>query len=226
MDILLMNRKGFTIIEVLVSLIILSIIAIISSNILQSSLDTERDTTRQLNSIKELNLSSSIIRRDIRQIVNIPSRYFFGNTLYGTLIGSSDSESISFSTRIKSLSNEVSPIKRVEYVLEKNILVRRQYFSSNPYDQSAYTESKLLIDFSELRFSFMYDNKWHSSWPINLATSKKIPTIIKLDFTTNNKEYLWMIEPNILYANQDYRRCPNISSSYSFIVIFCGCINW
>ena len=83
-----MNRKGFTIIEVLVSLIILSIIAIISSNILQSSLDTERDTTRQLNSIKELNLSSSIIRRDIRQIVNIPSRDFFGNTLYGTLIGS------------------------------------------------------------------------------------------------------------------------------------------
>ena len=198
-----MNRKGFTIIEVLVSLIIVSIIAIISSNILQSSLDTERDTTRQLNSIKELNLSSSIIRRDIRQIVNIPSRDFFGNTLYGTLIGSSDSEGISFSTRIKSLSNEVSPIKRVEYVLEKNILVRRQYFSSNPYDQSAYTESKLLIDLSELRFSFMYENKWHSSWPINLATSKKIPTIIKLDFTTNNKEYHWMIEPNILYANQD-----------------------
>ena len=198
-----MNRKGFTIIEVLVSLIILSIIAIISSNILQSSLDTERDTTRQLNSIKELNLSSSIIRRDIRQIVNIPSRDFFGNTLYGTLIGSSDSEGISFSTRIKSLSNEVSPIKRVEYVLEKNILVRRQYFSSNPYDQNAYTESKLLIDLSELRFSFMYENKWHNSWPINLATSKKIPTIIKLDFTTNNKEYHWMIEPNILYANQD-----------------------
>ena len=166
-------------------------------------MDTERDTTRQLNSIKELNLSSSIIRRDIRQIVNIPSRDFFGNTLYGTLIGSSDSEGISFSTRIKSLSNEVSPIKRVEYVLEKNILVRRQYFSSNPYDQSAYTESKLLIDLSELRFSFMYENKWHSSWPINLATSKKIPTIIKLDFTTNNKEYHWMIEPNILYANQD-----------------------
>ena len=198
-----MNRKGFTIIEVLVSLIILSIIAIISSNILQSSLDTERDTTRQLNSIKELNLSSSIIRRDIRQIVNIPSRDFFGNTLYGTLIGSSDSEGISFSTRIKSLSNEVSPIKRVEYVLEKNILVRRQYFSSNPYDQSAYIESKLLIDLSELRFSFMYENKWHNSWPINLITSKKIPTIIKLDFTTNNKEYHWMIEPNILYANQD-----------------------
>ena len=198
-----MNSKGFTIVEVLVSLIILSIIAVISSNILQSSLDTERDTTRQLNSIKELNLASSIIRRDIRQIVNIPSRDFFGNSLYGTLIGSGDSQSILFNTRIKSLSNEVSPIKRVEYILEKDMLVRRQYFSSNPYDQGAYTESKILIDISELKFSFMYKNKWHNSWPVDLITSKKIPTIVKLDFTTNSKEYHWMIEPNILYANQD-----------------------
>ena len=198
-----MNSKGFTIVEVLVSLIILSIIAVISSNILQSSLDTERDTTRQLNSIKELNLASSIIRRDIRQIVNIPSRDFFGNSLYGTLIGSGDSQSILFNTRIKSLSNKVSPIKRVEYILEKDILVRRQYFSSNPYDQGAYTESKILIDISELKFSFMYKNKWHNSWPVDLITSKKIPTIVKLDFTTNSKEYHWMIEPNILYANQD-----------------------
>ena len=81
-----MNSKGFTIVEVLVSLIILSIITVISSNILQSSLDSERDATKHLNSIKELNLSSSIMRRDIRQIVNIPSRDFFGNTLYGSLI--------------------------------------------------------------------------------------------------------------------------------------------
>ncbi len=174
-----MNSKGFTIVEVLVSLIILSIITVISSNILQSSLDSERDATEHLNSIKELNLSSSIMRRDIRQIANIPSRDFFGNSLYGTLIGKNDSQGISFSTRIKSLSNEVSPIKRVEYILENDALVRRQYFSSNPYDQSAYTESKLLIDLSELRFSFMYENKWHNSWPINLITSKKIPTIIQ-----------------------------------------------
>ena len=120
-----MNRKGFTIVEVLVSLIILSIIAVISSNILQSSLDTERNTTKHLNSIKELNLSSSILRRDIRQIVNIPSRDFFGNTLYGTFVSNENSEAIMFNTKIKSLSNKVSPIKRVEYILEKDVLFRR-----------------------------------------------------------------------------------------------------
>ena len=44
-------RKGFTLIEVLVSLVILSIIAIISSNILQSSLETERVASKRLNDV-------------------------------------------------------------------------------------------------------------------------------------------------------------------------------
>ena len=46
-----MNNKGFTIIEVLVTLIILSMIAIITSNILQSSLESEKEvySTLKLN---------------------------------------------------------------------------------------------------------------------------------------------------------------------------------
>ena len=71
-----MNNKGFTIIEVLVSLVILSMIAIVSSNILKSSLETEQETSQHLNYIKELNLASTIIRRDLRQIVNVSSKEF------------------------------------------------------------------------------------------------------------------------------------------------------
>ena len=74
-----MNNKGFTIIEVLVTLIILSMIAIISSNILQSSLESEKVSSQRLNSIKELNLASSILRRDIRQIANVSIKDFYGN---------------------------------------------------------------------------------------------------------------------------------------------------
>ena len=73
-----MINKGFTIIEVLVSLVILSIITLITSNILQSSLDTESKTTQHLNLIKSINLSSSNVRRDLRQIVNVTSYDFFG----------------------------------------------------------------------------------------------------------------------------------------------------
>ena len=89
-----MNNKGFTIIEILISLVILSMIAIVSSNILKSSLNTEQETSLQLNSIKELNLASTIFRRDLRQIVNVNSKDFYGNNLSGTLISQVNSKSL------------------------------------------------------------------------------------------------------------------------------------
>tara|TARA_B100001287_G_C22674054_1_gene526752 strand:+ start:844 stop:1434 length:591 start_codon:yes stop_codon:yes gene_type:complete len=194
-----MSNKGFTIIEVLISLIILSMIAIVSSNILKSSLNTEQETSLQLNSIKELNLASTIIRRDLRQIVNVNSKDFYGNNLYGTFISQINSQSLMFNSNIKSLSNEVSPIKRIQYELDDNNLIRKQYFSSNPYGQDDFIKIELIKNVDDLRFSFFHENSWHQSWPFSLVTSNKIPILIKIEFTKNNKEYSWIVDPNITY---------------------------
>jgi type II secretion system protein J len=196
-----MKNKGFTIIEVLVSLVILSMITIISSNILRSSLTTEQDAASQLDSIKELNLASTIIRRDLRQIANVNSKDFYGNNLYGTFISQINSQNVMFNSNIKSLSNEASPIKRIQYELVNKSFIRKQYFSSNPHSQDDFTSIDLLRDIDNLNFSFFYENSWHESWPINLETSNKIPILIKIEFTKNNKEYLWIIDPNITYAS-------------------------
>jgi len=196
-----MKNKGFTIIEVLVSLVILSMITIVSSNILKSSLATEQDAASQLNSIKELNLASTIIRRDLRQVANVNSKDFYGNNLYGNFISQINSQSIMFNSNIKSLSNDVSSIKRIQYELINKSFIRKQYFSANPYNQDDFTSVELLRDIDSLNFSFFHENSWHASWPINLVTSSQIPILIKIEFTKNNKEYLWIIDPNIAYAS-------------------------
>ncbi len=196
-----MKNKGFTIIEVLVSLVILSMITIVSSNILKSSLATEQDAASQLNSIKELNLASTIIRRDLRQVANVNSKDFYGNNLYGNFISQINSQSIMFNSNIKSLSNEVSSIKRIQYELINKSFIRKQYFSANPYNQDDFTSVELLRDIDSLNFSFFHENSWHASWPINLVTSNQIPILIKIEFIKNNKEYLWIIDPNIAYAS-------------------------
>ena len=196
-----MKNKGFTIIEVLVSLVILSMITIVSSNILKSSLATEQDAASQLNSIKELNLASTIIRRDLRQVANVNSKDFYGNNLYGNFISQINSQSIMFNSNIKSLSNDVSSIKRIQYELINKSFIRKQYFSANPYNQDDFTSVELLRDIDSLNFSFFHENSWHASWPINLVTSNQIPILIKIEFTKNNKEYLWIIDPNIAYAS-------------------------
>ena len=70
-------NKGFTLVEVLVSLVILSLIGLICSQILSSALESEEISTKKLNEVKELSLSSSIIRRDLRQAVNVPEEIDF-----------------------------------------------------------------------------------------------------------------------------------------------------
>lgn len=198
-----MSKKGFTIIEVLVTLIILSMIAIISSNILQSSLESEKVSSQRLYSIKELNLASSILRRDIRQIANVSIKDFYGNKINGTFISELGSENLMFTTKVKSFSNEVSPLKRVQYVIENKNFIRKQYYSSNPYNQDEYTKSIIINDIDNLKLSFLNENKWHQSWPVSPITSKKIPTLIKIDFRLDNKDYSWVINPNIEYALQN-----------------------
>ncbi len=198
-----MSKKGFTIIEVLVTLIILSMIAIISSNILQSSLESEKISSQRLNSIKELNLASSILRRDIRQIANVSIKDFYGNKINGTFISELGSENLMFTTKVKSFSNEVSPLKRVQYVIENKNFIRKQYYSSNPYNQDVFTKSIIINDIDNLKLSFLNENKWHQSWPVSPITSKKIPTLIKIEFRLDNKDYSWVINPNIEYALQN-----------------------
>ena len=196
-------NKGFTIIEVLVSLAILSMIALVSSNILKSSLATEQQTKQHLDSIKELNLASTIVRRDIRQIVNVSSKDFYGNDMYGTFISPINSQSLMFSSNIKSLSDEISPIKRIQYELVDGTLNRKQFFSSNPYEPDDYTNTELINNIDYIEFTYLYENSWHESWPISLITSKKIPTLIKIEFSKQNKDYSWIIDPNISYAIQN-----------------------
>ena len=194
-----MNR-GFTLIEVLVSLVILSMITIISSNILQSSLETEQISSERLQSARALNFSSIILRRDIRQIINVPLRDYYGDPINGTFLGSNDDKRISFNSKIKSISNEISPIKRIEYVLDDNKLIRKQFFSSNPYDSSENIETNFIDDISELDIKFMYERRWYDKWPVSPVTERQIPTLIKLEFKKNGNEYIWIIEPNIDYV--------------------------
>ena len=99
-------KKGFTLIEILVSLVILSMIAVISSNILQSSIEIERTSSERLKVSRSLNLSSIILKRDIRQIINVPLRDNFGNPMNLTFLGSNLDKKISFNTQIKSISNK------------------------------------------------------------------------------------------------------------------------
>ncbi len=193
------NKKGFTLIEVLVSIVILSIIAIVSTNFLQSSITAREDGASKLQNIKELNIASSIVRRDMRQILNVPIRDYFGNNLKGNFIADPVSNSIVFTTIVNS-SFLTSRVRRVEYLYQDEDFIRRQYFADNPYSYDEYFETTLLDEITDIEFSYMSNQKWYAVWPIDITTKAKIPELVKITFIKNDLEYEWIINPNIDYV--------------------------
>jgi len=182
------NRKGFTLIEVLVSIVILSIIAIVSTNFLQSSLEAREQGASKLQNVKELNIASSIVRRDMRQILNVPIRDYFGNNLKGNFIADASSNSIVFTTLVNS-SFSTSRVRRIEYI-----------YQDNTYSYEEYFETVLLDEVTNIEFSYMINSKWYALWPIDIITKRKIPELVKITFIKNNLQYDWFINPNIDYV--------------------------
>ena len=69
------NRQltnGFTLIEVLISLVILSIIAVITSSFLQSSIASKEMVFTKSSQTFQFNLLADALRDDVTNAVNIP----------------------------------------------------------------------------------------------------------------------------------------------------------
>ena len=195
-------RSGFTLIEVLIAIIIMTVIAVISTNILQSSLSSREFTNQSLERIKKINLASNLVRRDFRQSVNVPMKDLYGQPLKATFLSPEGSKRIIFTVLVNRYSEETSGVRRVEYLFNENSFIRRQYFAGNPYSSSDYSESVLFKDISDVKISFSDGIKWVNSWPLDELTQRSIPRLIQIQLMQNNKSIEWIISPKNDYVYQ------------------------
>ena len=77
-----------------------------------------------------------MIKRDLRQALNVPMRDYFGNAYEATFLAPEGSSSLTFTALVDSGDVGSSWVKRIEYVVEDGSFYRRQYFSDNPYPVS------------------------------------------------------------------------------------------
>ena len=195
-------RSGFTLIEVLIAIIIMTVIAVISTNILQSSLSSREFTNQSLERIKKINLASNLVRRDFRQSVNVPMKDLYGQPLKATFLSPEGSKRIIFTVLVNRYSEETSGVRRVEYLFNDNSFIRRQYFAGNPYSSSDYSESVLFKDIDDVKISFSDGIKWVNSWPLDELTQRSIPRLIQIQLMQNNKSIEWIISPKNDYVYQ------------------------
>ena len=192
-------KKGFTLIEVLISLVILSIIAIVSTNFLQSSIDLRNQSKSKVDDIKVFNLGVSTIRRDLMSTVNLPMRDNFGNQL-PNFIGSNTDKKITFLGFINRIDSSRSSISRIEYLFDDTKFIRRVYFTADPYDYDDHIDSVIFDNIDDVEISFLSDNRWFTEWPAGQAAAYKIPKLVKIEINDKDRDFEIIINPNIDYV--------------------------
>ena len=192
-------KKGFTLIEVLISLVILSIIAIVSTNFLQSSIDLRNQSKSKVDDIKVFNLGVSTIRRDLMSVVNLPMRDNFGNQL-PNFIGSNADKKITFLGFINRIDSSRSSISRIEYLFDDTKFIRRVYFTADPYDYDDYIDSVIFNNIDDVEISFLIDNRWFTEWPAGQTAAYKIPKLVKIEINDKDRDFEIIINPNIDYV--------------------------
>ena len=192
-------KKGFTLIEVLISLVILSIIAIVSTNLLQSSIDLRNQSKSKVDDIKVFNLGVSTIRRDLMSTVNLPMRDNFGNQL-PNFIGSNTDKKITFLGFINRIDSSRSSISRIEYLFDDTKFIRRVYFTADPYDYDDHIDSVIFDNIDDVEISFLSDNRWFTEWPAGQTAAYKIPKLVKIEINDKDRDFEIIINPNIDYV--------------------------
>ena len=192
-------KKGFTLIEVLISLVILSIIAIVSTNFLQSSIDLRNQSKSKVDDIKVFNLGVSTIRRDLMSTVNLPMRDNFGNQL-PNFIGSNTDKKITFLGFINRINSSRSSISRIEYLFDDTKFIRRVYFTADPYDYDDHIDSVIFDNIDDVEISFLSDNRWFTEWPAGQTAAYKIPKLVKIEINDKDRDFEIIINPNIDYV--------------------------
>ena len=183
-------------------MVIVSLILLISTNILESSISSRNQTLNVLDDVKEFNLISNTLRRDFRQAMNVPMRDTFGLPVNATFYSAEQSNRVTLTTKVNHSNTMTSNLRRIEYLLQDGALVRRQYYAVNPYMSQESFESKLFEDVDDLSFGFSDGSKWYSQWPKDEVTSRTMPQLIQVKLVIDNHKIEWLIAPRIKHEYQ------------------------
>ena len=186
-------QKGFTLIELVISITLLSFITIITTSILQNSIIQRNLYIENSNNLENYNSFFGIFRDDFRFIQNVDMLNVDGASSFKTLLLNDDEKQLSFIT--KSFSNTDLELKniRVLYFIENGQLYRRQYKSINPADFSDYLDTLILEGVTDIQLKAHNKQRWLNIWPYDEVSKRRLPHAVFLSISQRQKDVFEII---------------------------------
>lgn len=152
----MINRpQGFTLLEVLISLAIFAILALITAQALKVAFRTKEVLFKQNAELTQLEMSFALLSSDITQTT---ARPVLGNDLrlFPAFIGQPGY--IEFSRSDKAIVTNTTkepPFVRIAYLCKNNKLIRRRFNQLDSIDREQFLDQTILEGLSVCRFSYL-----------------------------------------------------------------------
>ena len=186
------TSSGFSILEIVIALTILASISVISTRLIQSSLETKKMSESKLAEIKELSLASTIIRSDLESALEVELKNMLGQAMDTRFLLDQKKHEMTWISLKDAQHYNGSPVRRLKYQFKDSQLFRKQYFAEHPAEEK-YIETVILKNISHWHVELFFQNKWFKHWPVGSVQKNKLPQALKVRFQKNNKDYEWLI---------------------------------
>lgn len=187
-------RKAFTLIEILVALLSVSIITLFSFDYLSNTITVKNQLTFQTTKQQKYTNAINIVRLDLMQLTRMPMKDLNGRFTGVTFFGNNENELMTFiSLGASSQNNIVSKLRRITYVFENGKLIRKSSPSNRP---STLTSEKLLFENIEdltISFSDSWGEGKYDQWPNSNYPLDTVPRYIFLDITIDGDEFSYLL---------------------------------
>lgn len=163
----MIRQRGFTLLELLVSLSIFALIGAMAYGGLQQVLNQREATEAQSQRLADLQKAYRIMQRDLEQLVNRGIRNEYGDSI-NALVGGSGYDGVEFSRA--GYANPAgflrSNIQRVAYVPDQDTLIRRTWRVLDRAQDSLPDEEVLVEGLQQFAIRFLdEDDEWRDNWP-------------------------------------------------------------
>ena len=196
-----MKQKGFTLIEVLVSIALIGLLGFISFSGLSTSLNFNAGISERSKLIHKLEVTNTLLGQDLIQSINRKYRDARGDFNDHTFIGQNQSSSIdlpflSFSINTLAEDKRKGAVRLVEYYLIDNKIKRKEYHHADRTEDTPVYNQTLLSKVEDVELRFYKDDSWTDQWPdgtglFNTGLPKLVEVIFKIEsLGTINKLFI------------------------------------
>lgn len=169
-------ESGFTLIEVLVSLVIFAVLSVLAYGVLDQTLANAKMLSERMDRLQAVQRTMRVLNEDFVQLAPRPIRQELGEDYSAALLTGSESGFAMELTRggwSNPLAMPRGTLQRAAYRIEEDKLIRYHW---NVLDRTLDNEIigvELLDGVESIAFRFMQDNgEWSDQWPARGATGQ------------------------------------------------------